>query len=669
MGTLERRNDALRLGNGLECLQSFRVSDGDVIHTSRFLQPGVLGADARVVQASADRVGLCDLAVASLEKVRSGAVEDARGACGQSRRVGLLGVGIRGGVCHSATSLHTVDLHVLVLEEGGEGSDGIGAAADASDERVGQLARAVGEGWVDVGLVEHLRPGLVSDHGLQLADDVGEGVRPDGGADDVVGGPDVGDPVLHGLVDGVLQGLGSALGRDHLRSEHLHLEDVEGLSLDVNCAHVNDALEAHQGAGRGRGHAVLAGARLGDNSLLAELLGEEGLAEGVVDLVGASVGQLLALEPELGASQGLSQVLGKVEGGGASDELATEPLHLGLEVGINLDSIPGLAQVLVSLHQSLGDVSATELATEIPGVVALRGRELAGLLSRTLARIAVAVHDEGSTGQFLDQSLHLVQTIGHAEGLHNLRSDNSAVGVLANGLNVGSLGDTEADGAIDVFVGSRLLQGLDDTLHLVRDGGPGSSNTQDADNVDERVSDVGSHLHSLRGAGGSNDGNQRQAVLHAVSVEVAGLLSREIDNDEAIHTATNTVHASLLQPVLQEVVVVAHEDHRHGQTLLPCNLDKAQAILQADVLQHGLVGSLFDRRSIGHRVRERNTQFDDIGSAFLQSEQIPDCCFPLRVPGGGEGDEGCAAGGLAQLESLADSGGGHGEKRLRVGVR
>ena len=51
-----------------------------------------------------------------------------------------------------------------------------------------------------------------------------------------------------------------------------------------------------QGAGRGGGHAVLAGAGLGDDARLAEAPGQERLAERVVDLVGARVGEVLALE-------------------------------------------------------------------------------------------------------------------------------------------------------------------------------------------------------------------------------------------------------------------------------------------------------------------------------------------------------------------------------------
>ena len=53
---------------------------------------------------------------------------------------------------------------------------------------------------------------------------------------------------------------------------------------------------AEQGGDGGGGHAVLARAGLGDEPRLAHAPGQQGLAQGVVDLVGAGVGQVLALE-------------------------------------------------------------------------------------------------------------------------------------------------------------------------------------------------------------------------------------------------------------------------------------------------------------------------------------------------------------------------------------
>ena len=60
--------------------------------------------------------------------------------------------------------------------------------------------------------------------------------------------------------------------RTHFGAEQPHAEHVRRLARDVDLAHVDDALEAELGADGGGGDAVLAGAGLGDDALLAHAL-------------------------------------------------------------------------------------------------------------------------------------------------------------------------------------------------------------------------------------------------------------------------------------------------------------------------------------------------------------------------------------------------------------
>ena len=90
--------------------------------------------------------------------------------------------------------------------------------------------------------------------------------------------------------------LRAGFDRHHCRAQQLHAVDVLGLALDVFAAHVDHAFEAEAGADGGGGHAVLAGAGLGDDARLAHALGQQRLADHVVDLVGAGVVQVFALE-------------------------------------------------------------------------------------------------------------------------------------------------------------------------------------------------------------------------------------------------------------------------------------------------------------------------------------------------------------------------------------
>jgi len=86
------------------------------------------------------------------------------------------------------------ELHVLVVEERREDAHGVGSSPHARDDGTGQTTV----------LLEQLRARLAPDHGLEVADESRERVGPDDGANDVMGGRDVRDPVAQRLVGGVL---------------------------------------------------------------------------------------------------------------------------------------------------------------------------------------------------------------------------------------------------------------------------------------------------------------------------------------------------------------------------------------------------------------------------------------------------------------------------------
>ncbi len=121
------------------------------------------------------------------------------------------------------------------------------------------------------------------------------------------------------------------LDADDGGAEQPHADDVQRLPRHVLGPHVDDALEAEQRAGGRRRDAVLTGAGLGDDAGLAHPLGEQRLADGVVDLVRAGVGQVLALE-EHAAADVVRQPLRLVERRRAADELP-QHLHERLDEG------------------------------------------------------------------------------------------------------------------------------------------------------------------------------------------------------------------------------------------------------------------------------------------------------------------------------------------------
>ena len=136
--------------------------------------------------------------------------------------------------------------------------------------------------------------------------------------------------------------------------------DVRHLPLDVDRAHVDDAFEAEAGAERRGRDAVLAGARLGDDALLAHAARQHDLAGDVVHLVRAGVVQLLALQVDLRAAEMLGQALGEIERARPADVMRQMAVHLGLEGRVGLGALVFRLELQDVRHQGLGDEAAAE---------------------------------------------------------------------------------------------------------------------------------------------------------------------------------------------------------------------------------------------------------------------------------------------------------------------
>ena len=160
-------------------------------------------------------------------------------------------------------------------------------------------------------LLENLLLHLDADAAMEVAHHGRVRMRAESAAEQVVGGADVGDPVAHGLADGVFQRLRAGRNAAHFSAQQPHAQHVQLLAGHVHVAHVDDAFQAEQSADRCGGHAVLAGAGLGNDALLAHALGEQALAERVVDFVRAGVEQVFALEVDFGSAQLLGKPLAK----------------------------------------------------------------------------------------------------------------------------------------------------------------------------------------------------------------------------------------------------------------------------------------------------------------------------------------------------------------------
>lgn len=500
MRRLECGDDTLELTHEAETNEGLGVGGGDVFGALAVLPGAELGADTRVVQTGGDGVRFGDLAMLVLENVGLDAVQNTLAAAGESGTVAR-------SIDAIATSLNTEELDARIVGKGVEHADSVAATADAGDNGIGQLAP----------LLEHLRLGLVTDDRLEGTDNGREGVRANGGTDDVVSGVELNDPGAHGLVHGVAEGLASGLNGDNLGAEKLHAEDVEGLTADVFSTHIDCALHAKLGADGGRGDTVLAGAGLGDDLGLAEALGEEELAKGVVDLVGAGVVEILTLQPDVGTAGVLGEALGEVEVAGAAHVLVVGTVLLP-EGRIVLDLVEALLELRQAVHERLGDVLASkvaeavgdlavhggelgdELAVLIGGDTVVDGGLLGGLLggghgldhanlAGGLIRVAAA-----EVGAVLCNVVVELAGGGLLEGGDDLGADDDTVGELGDAEEVVASADTETDGSR--LVAAVLLDAGNEVGEVGVHGAEGTGDTLAGDDVDEGVGQLAKDPHA-----------------------------------------------------------------------------------------------------------------------------------------------------------------------------
>ena len=256
--------------------------------------------------------------------------------------------GAAGAEARRSAGLDTDEAHG-VGEEAGEEADRVRAAADARDGDFRQQAVCL----------DDLLPRLSPDHGLQLSHDLGVRLRADARADQVMGRLDRADPVADRLARRLLERLRAELDRPDFGSEQAHSLDVRPLAAHVLGAHVDDALEPEARAdGRGR-DAVLAGAGLRDDPTLAESLRQQRLAERVVELVCASVEQVLALEVEPLARR---EALRERERRRPARVRPSEPVELLVEGRVLLRLAPAGLELVERRNQRLRDESAAVLA-------------------------------------------------------------------------------------------------------------------------------------------------------------------------------------------------------------------------------------------------------------------------------------------------------------------
>ena len=232
----------------------------------------------------------------------------------------------------------------------GKHADGVRSAANAGDHRIRQATL----------FFEDLRFSLFSDHALEFTHDGRERVWACRGTEHIVGGFVAARPVAQRFITGIFQRGRTAVHRDHFRPHQTHTEHVRRLAFHVFRPHIDAALQAEQGAGEGRGHAVLARAGFGDNFGFTHTFGEQSLAKHLISFMRAAVQQIFTFKVERG-SGAFGQVAAFGQCRRTTGVVFQQVSKLRLKRRIFLRAHERFFQLAQRGHQDLWDVHPTKL--------------------------------------------------------------------------------------------------------------------------------------------------------------------------------------------------------------------------------------------------------------------------------------------------------------------
>ena len=153
-------------------------------------------------------------------------------------------------------------------------------------------------------------------------------------------------------------------------AEQLHAVHVETLAFHVFSTHVDIALQTQPGGNAGAGNAMLSRARFRDDARFPHAFREQGLADGIADLVRAGVIEIFALEIHLRPAQLTGEPLGEIQGGGSTHVMGEIVVELTLKLGIVAYVGVEFRQIIQRVRQRLRHEAPAE-RTEVSVVAGL----------------------------------------------------------------------------------------------------------------------------------------------------------------------------------------------------------------------------------------------------------------------------------------------------------
>ena len=333
MGALDCGDDSLMPGEQEKGLDRLVIIDGSIFDTVHLVQKGVLGTGSRIVESAGIGIDGSGIALLVGQHDALEAVHDALGSVGDGGRV----------VAEFGTASQGLYADQLdgIRQKRSEHADGVGAASHAGRNLIRKMA----------GLGLELLPGLLADAVLEVAHHQREGMGA-GCSAYTVDRVFIFFGISHKCsVDSFFESPETETDRNNIRAEQLHPGDIGCLLDDIDFTHVDVALQSEVGSGSRERDTVLTRAGLGDQLFLAHIFGQQTFAHAVVELVGAGVVEILALEINLRPAQQIGEILAVVDGSGTTLEVPADTAQLCDELSGLRDGVVGFRIFVEGLDQ------------------------------------------------------------------------------------------------------------------------------------------------------------------------------------------------------------------------------------------------------------------------------------------------------------------------------
>ena len=149
--------------------------------------------------------------------------------------------------------------------------------------------------------------------------------------------------------------------------------------------------------------------------------------------------------------------------------------------------------------------------------------------------------------------------------------------------------------------------------------------------------------------------------------QIVPLVGRQVDGEHAVDAGLRGSAGKGRVAHHLDRVEVAHQHDRRRRVPLPELAHHVEDVVQAGVVQQRTLAGALDHRAVGHRIRERDPEFDRVGAGGHQGVHQRHGDRAVRVAGGDERDQRLAPRGAQLLETGRRGGsypdpllGGHG---------